>query len=141
MKAQIQEELKVAMRAQDKLKVTTLRGLMAAIKQIEVDKRIEVDSDTVLALVQKEIKKRRDSIGFAEQAGRADLIETDKAEISILETFLGAQLSEEELKAAITKLVSEGAGNIGQIMGGLKKSYNGQFEGAIASRLAKEVLG
>ncbi len=140
LKAQIQARLKDAMKARDQKTVTTLRGLTAAIKQYEVDSREEADDERVLGIVQKEVKKLRDALGFAEQQNRDDLVAQNKEEIALLQEFLGAQLSEDELKKIIEELIASGANGIGPIMGHLNAKYKGQFEGKVASQLVKELL-
>jgi len=140
IKNTIQEVLKTAMKAREQKKVITLRGLTAAIKQLEVDSRIEANDAQIIEIIQKEIKKRRDTIGFAEQQGRDEMVAENNLEIEILQQFLGAQLSEDELKGVIEKLVEGGAASIGQVMGSLNKDYKGQFEGRVASQITKELL-
>ncbi len=141
IKTKLQEQLKDAMRARAQHTLLTLRSLSAAIKQFEVDSRTEADDERVVAIVQKEIKMRRDALSFAESQNRAELIEQNKAEIALLQGFLGDQLSEDELKSIIQKLVAEGADSIGKIMGALNKDYKGKFEGKVASELIKQSLG
>lgn len=141
LRAQINESLKVAMKAREQKTVTTLRGLSAAIKQLEVDSRKEATDPQIVDIIQKEVKKRRDTIGFAEQQGRDEMVAENNQEIEILQQFLGAQLSEDELKAIIEELIAGGATSIGQVMGGLNKDYKGQFEGRSASAITKSLLG
>ena len=130
LKEQIQSRLKEAMKARDQETVTTLRGLSAAVKQYEVDSREEADDGRVLTIVQKEVKKLRDALEFAQ----------NQREIDLLQQFLGDQLSEDELKKIIGELISSGSDSIGAVMGQLNKNYKGQFEGKIASQLVKELL-
>lgn len=140
IKAKIQESLKTAMKARDQHTLLTLRGLTAAIKQFEVDSRTEADDARVTAILQKEIKMRRDALTFAESQQRQDLIDQNQAEVKILQGFLGEQMSEEELKTIISGLVASGADNMGKIMGALNKDYKGKFEGKVASEIAKQCL-
>ena len=140
MKDKIFSDIKDAMRSKEKVKLLVLRGLMACIKQIEVDTREDVTDAQVVEIIQKEIKKRRDSIMHAEKADRTDIIDENTAEIAILQPYLGEQLSEEELKELITDLISNGSNNIGAIMGALNKDHKGKFEGKIASGLIKSLL-
>ena len=141
MKDKIQEDTKVAMKAGEKEKVTILRGLLAEIKRGEIDTKSDFDEAKCVAVIQKEIKKRRDAIEFAEKASREDLISQNKSEIAVLQSYLGEQLSEDELRGLISKLIEGGAANIGAIMGALNKDHKGKFEGKLASQIAKEVLG
>lgn len=140
LKQKIQSRIKEAMKAREQDTVTTLRGLSAAIKQYEVDSREDVDDERVIGIVQKEVKKLRDALEFAEQQKREDLIAKNKQEIALLQEFLGAQLSEDDLRNVIQELIASGSDSIGAIMGQLNKEYKGQFEGKIASQIVKELL-
>jgi len=141
LKAKIQEDIKTTMKARDQKKLTVLRGLSAAIKQVEIDTRKDVTDDQIKEIIQKEIKKRRDTIKFAKDGGRDEIVEESESEIAILSEYLGKQLSDSELKDLIEKLVSGGADSIGQIMGALNKDYKGQFDGRAASEMIKSTLG
>lgn len=140
IKAKIIEDVKVAMKARDSKNLTTLRGLVSEIKKVEIDTRKDLDDAGVIAILQKEIKKRRDTIEFAKQAGRVEMVQDNEQEIKLIQNYLGAQLSEEKLKEIITKIIASGVSNIGQIMGALNKDYKGQFEGKVASGIAKDLL-
>lgn len=140
LKKKIQDDIKTAMKARDQVLLTNLRGLMAAVKQIEIDTRQDVDDAVVLNVIQKEVKKRRDALKFAEEHNRADLVEQNQSEIEILQRYLGAPLNEQELKDEITALIDSGADSIGKVMGGLNKSFKGRFDGGKASSLIKELL-
>lgn len=141
LKAKIQEDIKTAMKARDSQTLTTLRGLISEVKKTEIDTKTELDDAGVVVIIQKEIKKRRDAIDFAKQAGRDEMIADNEAEIVALQNYLAEQLSEDKLKEIISELIASGSNNIGQIMGSLNKDYKGQFEGKIASGVAKELLG
>ena len=97
-KEAIQEQIKAAMKAREKERLVTLRGLSAAIKQIEIDTRTDVDDSKVSDIIQKEVKKRRDALEFAEKQNRSELVQQNKSEIAVLQEFLDPQLSEEELR-------------------------------------------
>jgi len=140
IKAKLQEDIKTAMKARDQEKLTTLRVLSSAIKQVEVDTRKELDDAAVLTILQKEIKKRRDAQQFAEEAKRDDLIAQNKAEIALIQEYLGKQFSEDELRGLIQQLISSGADNVGKVMGELNKSHKGKFDGKMASELTKSLL-
>ena len=140
IKAKLQEDIKVAMRDRDKDRLLTLRGLHAALKQVEIDTRKELDDPIVVDIVRKEIKKRRDSIEFAEKSQRDDLVQKDKAEIALLQGYLGEQISEDKLEAVIKEIIASGADNIGKIMGALNSQHKGKFEGKVASELIKKLL-
>lgn len=147
MKEKIQEDVKVAMRAKDQLTLNTLRGLLSEFKLAEINSRTEGHaSDTALTeeqcvvVLQKEVKKRRDAIEFAQKGGRADIVTQNETEIKILQKYLGEQMGPDQLKSLIQKLVTEGADNVGKIMGALNKDHKGKFEGKAASEIAKQVL-
>jgi uncharacterized protein YqeY len=141
MKAKLQEDIKTAMKARDSKKLETLRSLMASIKQVEIDTRKEMSDADVSVIFQKEIKKRRDALQFAEQANREDLVEQNKYEIALVQSYMGEQLSEDKLREIIQNLISAGNDNIAKIMGALNKDYRGKFEGQLANKIIKEILG
>ncbi|MFN8392400.1 MAG: GatB/YqeY domain-containing protein [Bdellovibrionota bacterium] len=140
IKAKLQEDVKSAMKARDQERLNTLRMLTSAIKQIEVDTRTELDDASVLTILQKEVKKRRDALQFAEEAKRDDLIAQNKSEIALIQQYMGDQLNEAKLKELIGGYISGGADNLGKIMGELNKSHKGKFDGKVASELAKTLL-
>lgn len=140
LKTQLNAKLKEAMKAGEKEKVISLRGLSAAIKQVEIDTRKELSDADVTSVLQKELKKLKDSRGFAQEQGRTELVEKADREIALVQDFLGKELSDDELKAEIKKLVEGGADQIGKVMGGLNASFKGRFDGKRASELAKEML-
>ncbi len=140
-KTKLLEDIKTAMKAREQTKLTILRGLSAAIKQVEVDTRKDVDEPTVLSIFQKEIKKRRDSLQFAKDANRTDLVEQNEMEIALIQSYLGEQFGEDKLKEIISGLIGSGVNSLGQIMGELNKHHKGKFDGKAASELAKSMLG
>ncbi len=141
IKSKLLEDVKTAMKARDKERLTTLRGLSAAIKQIEVDERIEIDDSRAIAIFNKELKKRRDSLGFARDAGREDMVAQNEAEIKLIQSYLGEELTEDKLRQIIGEFISNGADSIGSVMGELNKQYKGRFEGKVASAIIKDSLG
>ena len=141
IKAKIQEEVKNAMRAREQHRLDTLRGLVSEIKRGEIDTRTEMTDEQVTQVLQKEIKKRRDAIEYAKNAGRSELVENNEAEVAWIQAFLGEQLSEQALKTLIGDLIAGGNNNLGKIMGELNKTHKGKFEGKIASEIAKTLLG
>lgn len=140
IRVQLKDALKNSMRARNQREVDTIRGVLAAVKQIEVDTRSEVDRAGIVKVVQKEVKKRRDALEYAQKAEREDLIEQNLSEIAILERFLPQQLSEEKLEKVIEQVLSDGADNLGAVMGALNKDFKGQFDGKLASTIAKRLL-
>ena len=141
LKEVIQADVKEAMKARNQGLLTTLRGVTAAIKQVEIDTRKDLSEEGVLDVLNKEVKKRRDAIKFAEQGGRDDIVSQNQAEIKILEKYVGEQLSDDKLREVIQAVVANGADSIGAVMGTLNRDYKGRFEGKLASQIVKEILG
>ncbi len=141
IKAKIQSDLKECMKSRKQETVTILRGLMAAIKQFEVDSRTEANDEKIVTIIQKEIKMRRDALEFAVAQKRDDLISQNETEITLLQNFLGKQLSDDELQNIIKGLIDSGMNAIGPIMGVLNKDHKGAFEGKKASEIIKSLLG
>lgn len=135
---QLKDQMKVAMRAKDKVRLGTIRMALAAVKQIEVDTRETLTDEQVLAVLTKMVKQRKDSIAQYEAAGRAELAEAEAAEIQVLETFLPKPLTEEEIASIIDATISEvGASSMadmGKVMGALKPKVQGRADmGAIGA--------
>ena len=140
LKAQITEDMKSAMKAGDKDRLKVVRLILAAIKQVEVDKRIELDDAAVLSVLDKMVKQRRDSVEQFEKGGRDDLSAIEKAEIEVLETYLPEQLSEEELDAMISDAISatgaESIRDMGKVMGQIKAQAAGRADmGAVGAKV------
>ena len=140
LKERVTEDMKAAMRAGAKERLGTIRLLQAAIKQREVDERITLDDAQVLAVIEKMIKQRKESIAQFEQGGRADLAAKEQAEIVLLQAYLPAQLSEAEVDALITEAIaSTGAMSIkdmGKVMGVVKAKAAGRTDmGAVSARI------
>jgi uncharacterized protein len=145
LKAQITEDMKTAMRAKDTAKLGVIRLILAAIKQREVDERIEMDDAAVITAIEKMLKQRRDSIAAFESAERHDLADQEKFEVTVLQTYLPAQMSEEEIKAIIAKVVADtgaaGAKDMGKVVGAVKPLVAGKADMAKVSGLIKAALG
>jgi uncharacterized protein YqeY len=141
IKTKLQNDIKETMKARNQAKLTMLRGLSSAIKQVEVDTRTELDDAAVMSIFQKEIKKRKDALQFAKDAGRSELVEQNETEIKLIQSYLGEQLGGPELRALIQTIVDGGAKAIGQVMGELNKGHKGKFDGREASEIVKELLG
>lgn len=145
LKAQISEDMKTAMRAKDMPKLGVIRLLQAAIKQREVDERIELDDAAVVSVVEKMLKQRRDSIAAFEGANRMDLADQEKFEVTVLQAYLPAQLSEDEINAIIAKVVADtgaaGAKDMGKVVGAVKPLVAGKADMAKVSGLIKAALG
>ena len=144
LKQQITEDMKQAMRAKDSVRLGTIRLLTAAIKQKEVDERIEVSDAQVLAIVEKMLKQRKDSISQFIAGGRQDLVDIEKTELDILQAYMPAQMSEEEIKSAIKAAVAAtgaaGPQDMGKLMGMLKPALAGCADMTLVSSLVKAAL-
>ena len=145
LKDQITEDMKNAMRAKDSARLGTIRLLQAAMKQKEVDERITLDDVAVVAIVDKLIKQRKDSIAAFTLAGRQDLADKENAELLVLQAYLPARLSPEEITAEVKAIVAElgatGPGDMGKVMGAVKarlagKADMGQVSAAVKAALA-----
>ena len=145
LKAQITEDMKTAMRAKDTAKLGVIRLILAAIKQREVDERIEMDDAAVITAIERMLKQRRDSIAAFESAERHDLADQEKFEVTVLQTYLPAQMSEDEIKAIIAKVVADtgaaGAKDMGKVVGAVKPLVAGKADMAKVSGLIKAALG
>ena len=144
LKERIQEDMKNAMRARDAASLGAIRLLQAAIKQKEVDERVVADDAAVLAIIEKLIKQRKDSIGQFEQAGRQDLVDKEKAELDLLSAYLPQQMSEAEIAAAIDAAITAtgaaGPQGMGKVMAALKSTLAGRADMSRVSGLVKARL-
>ena len=145
LKEQITEDMKTAMRAKDSERLGTIRLLLSAIKQKEVDERVVVDDTMVIAIVDKLIKQRKDSIEAFQKAERKDLADKEASETVVLQAYLPARLSAEEVTAAVKVIVvtlgASGPGDMGKVMGAVKaqlagKADMGQVSAAVKAALA-----
>ncbi len=145
LKDQITDDMKAAMRAKDSERLGTIRLLTSAIKQKEVDERIELDDAAVVAVIDKMVKQRKDSITAFEQGGRADLAAKEAAELAVLQAYLPQRLSADEVAAEVRAIVAElgasGPGDMGKVMGAVKtrlagKADMGQVSAAVKAALA-----
>ena len=144
LKDQITEDMKAAMRAKDSARLGTIRLLQAAMKQKEVDERVELDDVMVIAIVDKLIKQRKDSVTAYEQAGRQDLADLESAEIAVLSAYLPQRLSAEEVQKAVDAIVAElgasGPGDMGKVMGVVKTRLAGKADMGLVSSAVKSAL-
>lgn len=145
LKDQITEDMKAAMRAKDTARLGTIRLLLAACKQKEVDERVVLDDAMVVAIVDKLIKQRKDSVAAYEQANRPELADIEKAEIAVLTVYLPTRMSADEVTAAVLAIVADvgakGPGDMGKVMGAVKaqlagKADMGQVSAAVKAALA-----
>ncbi len=144
LKAQITEDMKTAMRAKDSARLGTIRLLQAAMKQKEVDERVELDDAAVIAIVDKLMKQRKDSIAAYETANRQDLADVEKAEMEVLKVYLPERMSEAEITAAVQAIVAEvgatGPGDMGKVMGKVKTALAGKADMGLVSAAVKAAL-
>ena len=141
IREQILADIKESMKAKDEFKRDTLRTLNAALKQVEVDQRIEMTDEVVLPLLQKEIKKRTDSVELYLKGAREDLAKKEQSEIELIKAYLPAQLSNEELKAKIEAIIQKAGKNLGAVMKMAKDEIGASAEAKRISMIAKELLG
>jgi uncharacterized protein len=144
LKDRVTEDMKAAMRAKDADRLSTIRMLLAACKQREVDERIVLDDTAVIGLVDKMIKQRKDSIAAFLQGGRADLVAKEQAEVAVLEAYLPTRLSADEINAQVAALAAElgaaGPGDMGRMMAAAKARFAGQADMGLVSAAVKQAL-
>jgi uncharacterized protein YqeY len=144
LKTQLNDSMKDAMKSGDEVRKSTVRMVLAAVKQVEVDKRIELDDMAIMALLQKEIKNRRESLEEARKANRADLVEANESEIKILEVYLPKAMPAEQLRAlvqaAITETGAAGPADMGRVMKLVVPKVAGRAPNDAVSAAVKELL-
>lgn len=145
LKDQIQNDLADAMRNKQEIRKSALRMLIAAIKNTEIEARKPLDDDAVVAVIQKQVKQRRESIVEFQKGNRQDLVEKESAEAEVLEAYLPEQASTEEIEAAARKVVAEtgasGPRDIGKVMPVLTKQFAGRADGRVISEIVRGLLG
>ena len=144
LKDRITEDMKTAMRAKDAPRLLTIRGLLAALKQREVDERIVLDDAAVVAIIDKLVKQRKDSITQFAAGGRQDLVDKEAAELEVLESYLPKRLGTEEVQAEVAALVAElgatGPADMGRTMAAAKARFAGRAEMSLVSAAVKAAL-
>ncbi len=144
LKDRITDDMKAAMRAKEADRLLTIRGLLAALKQREVDERIVLDDAAVVGVVDKLVKQRRDSITQFAAGNRPDLVAKEEAELAILEAYLPARMGEAEVRAEVAKLVAslgaKGPGDMGKVMGAARGAFAGKADMAMVSAAVKQAL-
>ena len=145
LKDQITEDMKTAMRAKDAARLLTIRGLLAACKQREVDERIVLDDAAVVAIIDKLVKQRKDSIAQFTAGNRADLADKEAAELLILESYLPQRLNADQVSAEVNAIVADlgakGPGDMGKVMGAVKIRLAGRADMSMVSAAVKRALG
>jgi len=144
LKDRITDDMKDAMRAKDSARLLTIRGLLAALKQREVDERIVLDDAAVIAIVDKLVKQRKDSIAAFTQAGRTDLVEKESAELAVLVAYLPERLDADGIAREVATVVAElgatGPGDMGKVMGAVKTRLAGKADMGLVSAAVKAAL-
>ena len=144
LKDRITDDMKAAMRAKDTDRLGTIRLLLAALKQKEVDERVTLDDAAVVAIVDKLIKQRKDSIAAFQQAGRQDLADKEAAELQVLQAYLPERLDAEAVLAGVrqivAKLEAKGPGDMGRVMAAAKAEFTGKAEMSLVSAAVKQAL-
>ena len=144
LKDTITDDMKTAMRAKDAPRLLTIRGLLAAIKQREVDDRIVLDDAAVVAIVDKLVKQRKDSIAQFSAGGRQDLVDKESAELAVLEGYLPQRLGADEIAKEVAQVVADlgasGPGDLGKVMGAVKTRLAGKADMALVSAAVKQAL-
>jgi len=145
LKAQILDDIKQAMKAREQAKLATLRMLSAAIKQKEVDERVELDDAAVLSIIEKQIKQRKEAATQFEAGGRPESAQAELAEVQVLSAYLPVQLSQDEVIAELRQIVADigatGPQDMGKVMGAAKAKLTGRADMSQVSGLVKQVLG
>lgn len=145
LKARLTDDMKLAMKSGDKSRLGVIRLLLAAIKQKEVDERITLSDDDVLAILVKQSKQRRESIDQFKTAGRDDLVKTEQFELEVIETYLPAKLSEAEIRQIITDTIAatgaQGVAQMGAVMNAVRAKVAGRADLAAVSQWVKAALG
>jgi uncharacterized protein YqeY len=140
VKEKLQDHLKLAMKAGDKLRVMTLRGALTEITRLEKDVRRPANNDEIIQVLKRERARRDEAIEFARKGGRPDLVEQNQTEAQILDGYLPAALSADEVKAAVAEQLTAGASQIGPIMKALREQFGARLDGRMASELIKQAL-
>ena len=144
LKQRITDDMKSAMKAKDKQALKAVRMILEAIKQKEIDERIELDDTQAMAVIQKMVKQRKDSISQFSDAGRTDLVEIEEAELETINNYMPEQLSDEEVASVVDKAINDSGANsmkdMGKLMGILKSQLQGKADMSLVSQLIKSRL-
>jgi len=144
LKERLKADMKEAMKAKDKLKLSTIRMINSLIKNAEIEKRGELSDEEIVQLLMKYAKQRRESIEMYEKGGRQDLVEKERAELEIVESYLPKQMSEEELREVVKRAIEEtGASSpkdLGKVMKAVMPKVKGRADGSLVNRIARELL-
>ena len=146
LKERLTEDFKTAMKSKDEIAKNTINLARAAIKQVEVDTRKDLTDEEIIPIIAKQVKMRKDALADFEKGGRTDLIDAYNKEIEVLEVYLPAQLSEDEIKKFVTETAAElgiegGKQNMGKLMGPVMAKVKGQADGGAVKKIVMEFLG
>ena len=144
LKVQLQEDMEAAMKSRDTVKRDAIRSLLSAVKYKEKDDQIELDDQGVIKVIQKLVKQRQETIEDAQRAGRAQLVESELADLAVLETYLPEMMSEEEIsikaKAVIAEIGADGPQDMGKVMGQLMPQLSGEADGRLVNSVVQDLL-
>ena len=144
LKERLKADMKEAMKAKDKIKLSTIRMINSLIKNAEIEKRGELTDEEIIQLLMKYAKQRKESIEMYEKGGRQDLVEKEKAELAVVESYLPKQMSEEEIREIVKETIEEvGASSIkdmGKVMKAVMPKVKGRADGSVVNRIVKELL-
>jgi len=140
LKLKLQDDLKAAMKSGDKLKLMTVRGVIAEISRIEKDVRREANEAEIVQTIKRERARREEALEFARKANRADLIEQNEAEAKILDSYLPAAIGADEVKAAVAAQIAAGVNQIGPLMKALRDQFGARLDGKLASEIVKSSI-
>ena len=144
LKERLKEDMKAALKAKDKVKLSTIRMIQSLIKNAEIEKRGELTDEEIVQLLMKYAKQRKESIELYQKGGRQDLVEKEKAELAVVESYLPKQMSEEEVRALVEEAIRESGAtspkDLGKVMKLVMPKVKGRADGSLANRIAKELL-
>jgi uncharacterized protein YqeY len=140
VKAKLQEDLKAAMKSGDKLRLMTVRGVLAEITRLEKDVRREANEAEIIQIIKRERARRDESLEFARKGGRADLVEQYEGEAKILDSYLPAAIGADEVRAFVAERISAGVNQIGPLMKALRDRFGAALDGKTASEIVKTAL-
>lgn len=140
IQSRLQSELTAARKAQDKASTLLLGTTLSEVKNREIELKRELTDDDVIEVIRRGIKKRRESIEMFEKGGRVELAQKERAEVTMLEQYLPAQASTDEIRAAVRAAIAAGAGNVGAVMGKVMPLFKGKAEGGVINAIAREEL-
>jgi len=144
LKERLKEDMKAALKAKDKVKLSTIRMIQSLIKNAEIEKRGELTDEEIVQLLMKYAKQRKESIELYQKGGRQDLVEKEKAELAVVESYLPKQMSEEEVRALVEEAIRESGAtspkDLGKVMKLVMPKVKGRADGSLVNRIAKEFL-